>query len=752
MRHRLENLGVQREAKVSREGGLALFGSLQHHCHQIKNESHSHSLGLFRLFAVLVLSLGIVACNGDDDDDEPGPPGAPAGVDVNNAQTINAEIIAASVASPPVVDFKLTDGNGNPVRNLPADSISFNFAQLLPGTDGNASAWQSYINQIESPGVGPGTESQVQATTESGSEGTLQENADGTYRYTFATDVTNVTDPIPVSYLPQLTHRVSFEIRGFVPVENPAFDFRPSDGATDSILSRDIVKTATCNVCHEELALHGGGRLETKQCVTCHNPGSTDANSGNVVDMKVMIHKIHAGENLPSVIGGRDYCIYGFGDNEHCYGDVVYPQDIRNCANCHDADDPQTPDAANWYTVPTAEACGSCHDNVNFSTGEGHAENDLGLGIAVDNSQCATCHATNANSRIEVRQAHRILTQEQAARYSLDILGIDFGGGPGSSPMVNFSVSDPTNGGQPYDLALDPVLSDPESGLRFYMGWPTADYTNEGSGSEQGQPPERTELYNDDGMLNATEIDPGVYQLALSPIPPAATGSGAVSFEGRLESAVGRLPVTTAVDFFPITDVPAIPRRQKVDVERCDNCHQLLSEHGNNRNDNIDACVICHNSAFGSTTQPLPDDTLTNFSDDFKVLIHRVHGQVRYPQRLSNCTACHTDEGFYPVSAGSGVLATTIFTGADPVDQSDDVNITPNAAACSVCHGGDDARIHMEQNGGSFDACQAGDGTIRHRIDLCGAGGTLGPLTQESCTVCHGPGRVADVATVHGVE
>ena len=42
-----------------------------------------------------------------------------------------------------------------------------------------------------------------------------------------------------------------------------------------------------------------------RYCVTCHNPGTTDANSGNTVDFKVMVHKIHMGEELtqPYVLG-----------------------------------------------------------------------------------------------------------------------------------------------------------------------------------------------------------------------------------------------------------------------------------------------------------------------------------------------------------------------------------------------------------------------------------------------------------------
>jgi OmcA/MtrC family decaheme c-type cytochrome len=724
--------------------------------------------GVAGLFGVLLLVLGLAACGGGGSSGSQGAPGAPAGVDVNDATSINAEITDASVASPPVVDFRLTDNGGNAVRNLPAESINFTIAKLVPGTDGNASAWQSYLNLLD--------DAAVQATREGGDEGRLVDHGDGTYTYTFGTDITSITDPVAVPYNASLTHRVSFEIRSFVPVHNPVYDFRPADGATRGLFTREIVKTATCNRCHEELALHGGARFETRQCVTCHNPGSTDGQTGNTVDFKVMIHRIHRGEDLPSVVAGTDYCIQG--RSLACFGDVVFPQDVRNCSNCHDADDPDTPDAANWYLQPTAEACGSCHDNVIFRTGEGHAEDDTGIGIVADNSQCAGCHASSPPSRIEVRQAHRMRGEEATAQFRFNLLDIAFGG-LNSAPVVDFSITDPTNGDTPYDIESDPAIT--RSNLRFTLAWNTSDYFNEGSGSTPAQTA-RTTLV-DGGTLPLDLVDnlDGTYTLPLSVIPDGTsimiTGSGSVTLEGHPVVDIGdieeEVPATSAVAYFGITDDAAnpVPRREKVDIARCDNCHERLSLHGGSRNDNPYVCVTCHNpNATDINRRPAdPADAIDGKVEeaiDFKYLIHRIHAadivvygfgnsandftEVRYPQRLSHCTACHTDDGFYPVAFDSGVLATTISTGADPASPLDDVNITPNAATCSACHTASDARLHMEQNGASFDACQDADGNLTVRVDTCG--GTPGPTTSESCTVCHGPGRIADVADRHEVD
>ena len=171
--------------------------------------NYKAAIGVFALTAALILA----GCEGSDGAD--GEPGLPAGVDIANAAEINAVINNVQISSPAVVSFSLSDGNGNPIKNLPASAIGFNLVKLVPGTDGNSSAWQSYINQIEEPGVGPGTVAKTQATVENGTAGTLVDNQDGSYTYTFSFDINAVTEPVPVEYVPTLTHRVSFEIRGY---------------------------------------------------------------------------------------------------------------------------------------------------------------------------------------------------------------------------------------------------------------------------------------------------------------------------------------------------------------------------------------------------------------------------------------------------------------------------------------------------------------------------------------------------------
>jgi OmcA/MtrC family decaheme c-type cytochrome len=722
----------------------------------------------------LVLSAIVAGCNGDNTGSAgpagpPGPPG-PSG---------DVTISGVTVSGEPVVDFTVIDGAGQPVTGLTTERLGFIVAKLLPGQNGDADAWQSYINRVEQPGVGPGTQPAIQATTEN--TGTLVDNGDGSYQYRFDTDITNVTEPLAVPYEPTLTHRVAIQLSGGgLPPANATFDFVPSGGVVTH--ERDIVATESCNECHGRLAVHGGARLETDYCVTCHNPGSTDPNSGNTLDFKVMVHKIHRGEQLPSVEADGSYVI-----SLHDFSDVVYPQDIRNCTKCHDGSDPATPQGDNWKTNPTMQACTSCHDATSFvSPAPPGMTLHSGGPLPSNNGSCRGCHAPSGVA--ETSAVHQIFAKQQGKRFAYSIEDVQ-NTAPGQTPSVTFKV---TRDGVPSDILSDPewqVAAGGASRLAVIIGWNTTAYHNTGSGQVPAQPISINPLAT--GPTPATPNPDGSFTVTSpTPIPADAAGSGAAALEGHPALAnpdsgeVERIPVTNAVAYFPITDDSAQPRRLVVDIDKCNQCHDQLSVHGST--DQLQVCVICHNA--NATDISVRPATLTdadgNFIDfaatgvdgereqaiHFKTMIHAIHAggsehgfrqegitvydsersehdfnDVRFPGILSDCSICHVDSS-YQLPLPEGVLATTTQTAdasltdvasilAALADPSDDLNVSPMAVTCASCHDSDLTQLHMELNGG------AGFGVTQAAVDM-GA-------VAELCVDCHGAGRRFDPVLFH---
>jgi len=741
--------------------------------------------------ASLVLVLGGCLQEGPAGDEGPaGPPGPPGVVLTGSPAAVRATIQGVTINSEgrPVVAFKVTDATGIAYAGVTATQVRFTFSKLIPGANGDSSRWQSYVNRTENPGVGPGTVAKTQATTDSG--GTFASNGDGTYTYTFGTNVTAVATPITVSYESALTHRLGMQLNigNGVDAVNAVYDFVPLTGSTTLVAQRSIVATESCNECHGRLAIHGGSRVETKYCVTCHNPGTTDANSGNTVDFKVMVHKIHQGANLPSVLAGGAYFIYGFQNSLHDYSNVHWPQYTTNCTKCHDGSNSATPQGNNWAQVPTMEACGACHDDVNFALGAagGHAG-----GVTTNNADCATCHAAGRIAG-SIEDNHVNLIVAEGAKYKFNLISVT-NTAPGQFPRVTYSVTDAATGA--IIPLTDARIANGSMTARF--AWDVNDYHNTGSATANSAPASSISLSL---ITGATLNADGTYSKSFTTaVPASATGSGMMDMEGRLAVDVQgttwhsppdgvreRIPVgPTPVKYFAITDATAKTRRQVIDVAKCQNCHGQMNGlvlHGGSRNDQPQVCVMCHNPDNTDIAQrPIdPDgvkdgdntaagDGREDQSIDFKYLVHSIHGadmrenpywvygnggraydfsHVEYPGELEDCETCHRANTYYPASDTSQRLGTTVASGSTVisrtpvtltpaganVSRADDLNISAVSAACSSCHDGALARTHMELNGGLFTALQA----------------TLTGQTPETCAICHGPGRTADVKVVHG--
>jgi hypothetical protein len=88
------------------------------------------------------------------------------------------------------------------------------------------------------------------------------------------------------------------------------------------------------------------------------------------------------------------------------------------------------------------------------------------------------------------------------------------------------------------------------------------------------------------------------------PVPAGITGTLAAGIEGHpwvdingdgATARSERIAVTSGIGYQGIDGADAVPRRNAIAIERCDQCHNQLSIHGNNRTDEPEVCVQCHN-------------------------------------------------------------------------------------------------------------------------------------------------------------
>lgn len=222
-------------------------------------------------------------------------------------------------------------------------------------------------------------------------------------------------------------------------------------------------------------------------------------------------------------------------------------------------------------------------------------------------------------------------------------------------------------------------------------------------------------------------------------------------------------------------------RRPIVEDARCNACHQELGTftedafHAGQRNDGT-TCSWCHN----------PNRASSGWSADSNNFVHAIHAEakrtkafnwhassatesfddVKFPGILAQCETCHLP-GTYDFSASASASALpnrlyrTVATGTLSAGISTSPYVTPGvnygsgfgfaaatgvgtnaaattlvnspiATACFSCHDSDLATSHIITNGGSI---------YSPRSTALGV--------SEQCTLCHGPGKVADIKQMH---
>ncbi len=765
---------------------------------------------LIRLVAIVFAASLLWACEGDDGADgaagptgpqgppgQAGPPGPPidTAIQIGDGSLLTAEEIAelgklvaeitsVTVSSAPVVEFTVADKNGNPAVGLANGTVRGTFAKLVPGDpdfNGGLPYWQNYINRVSTSDPGGLLPSAIQATNDR--EGLLEDLGGGQYRFTFSVDVTNVTEPIPVVWEPSLTHRVALEIRldrdngsrrAMAP-DNPFKDFTP-DGGAGSGVTKLIAKTDNCEGCHYEFAEHGGARKVVEYCVTCHNPGSVDPNSGESVDMAYLAHSIHMGDDRGD--GEIPYIVDG--DN---FGEVHFPQSKTYCETCHAASESH-PDGDNWNETASAKTCGGCHaeglvtgdfdavtGQTTYQFDHGAAVADGGFSAVANDGSCIGCHLGVVDTAGPPLSIHSRIRGDDRFRAALGenfifevISATDTA--PGQTPVITFKVSN--KDGEAYDLLTDPEFTDSNATLNLYVAWTTDDiYNGDELGATQSLGYTDTD---DDGipdigpqLRRGREIPAQPHRMALdalqyeiavggdavrnadgsytvtyfAPVPAAVTGDVMISIGGHpaaigFENAEGETPAeraaATSVTYFPGT-----PRQVAVGNENCNSCHKRLQFHGDNRNGNVVMCLNCHNADLADN-----EDAFA-----FGYMIHSIHSgsttfqggrydHVHFPQSIANCVACHVNEAngepAYDI-ARMTARAVSVSLGVDVYNWLDDFATTPNAAYCGACHNDVPSMSHFASMGAQ---------NVTPKDEILTVNGQ--PTGQESCAVCHAEG------------
>lgn len=617
-----------------------------------------------------------------------------------------------------VVDLSLTDNFDQPLDRLgkvtPGSiSISCILAWYNPATR----QYTSYITRTATaaaPSPTPGVKA-LQATADSGGNWTDWEMGHSTY--TFKTALPDGFDQTKTHTLAIYATRDLTTQIGKSYYANVEYDFRP-DGQKVTDTWDKINVATSCNNCHNPLAVHGGSRQDPKLCATCHQPQSVDPDTGNTVDLKVMVHKIHNAPNLPSVKAGKPYMIIGYNQSVVDFSNITYPQDVRNCANCHEGTNASAkPTQSQVYlTNPSRDACGSCHDDINWTTGENHPAGPQANDIA-----CATCHVPDSGQEFDasVKGAHLVpLKSKQLKGLNVSIVRVD-NVAPGKNATIVFKV---TNGdGSAVDGGTLSTFSPMQAG-------PTSSYSWYKKDSAVG----KTTFDAATGLTSYTFIDP---------IPADATGTYSFTVDvrrnvnlkradGKADIAV-RESVINPFKYVSVTGGTATPRRVAVTIGQCNSCHAGLSLHGGQRN-TTEECVVCHN--------PTATATVTaggqNESISFQRMVHRIHkgdeltqqytigntnfNEVTFPGDIKDCTKCHAGTAYtLPLPTGIASVNT-------PRDYFSPQG--PATAACLGCHDNSDAAAHAYLNSTTFPGAS---------------------VPSEACATCHGTGKDWDVAKVH---
>ena len=611
----------------------------------------------------------------------------------------------------------------------------------------------------------------------------------GHYTYKFSTILPADYDQDATTTLATVATRDlrDFDLERFY--DNDVLNYVPS-GAFDP-MPRDVVRTATCNRCHDPLGEHGGRYQEIEVCQQCHNPGmvgrSGDPAPENSLDQ--MIHRVHAelGSEFPFAINDCEGCHTG-GIHTEEFPMVAGPNPIPVCNGSGAGSSTLTweADSAVQLRLETTDgklvtSQGGSHS---VTTGEWITDGmvfvlvDTATGDAIQelpvNTTALGCNNNQPGTfRGEPGMLHtRWMTRPSRAVCTSCHMDIDFDTGDGHLAQADDSrcstCHKPTTGNE-YDRSI--------------AGAHTVDYkSNQLPGlivdvlsiesTAPGQRPLVTfSLLDKNGRLDPATLNRMLFTITgpnedfdyyvqenimgklvasgqnwayrfEAAMPKDAVGSYTFGVEGRKavtlnEGEDNEFGMNDQLQNFTIafavTDDEAMPRRMAVDDEKCENCHANLSLHGSNRHDASGYCYSCH--------RPDETDAVVRLegvdeSIHFKYMVHKIHrgadldrGYVVYGYRSSVHDYSHVE---FPGDLRNCESC--------HVDDSYELPI-PDYAADTTAPA--DYWSPLQPTASACMSCHDSLDTAAH-VDA-----NISGLLGESCNTCHGDGASFSVEKVH---
>jgi OmcA/MtrC family decaheme c-type cytochrome len=521
----------------------------------------------------------------------------------------------------------------------------------------------------------------------------------------------------------------------------------------------DQVSNTACINCHGEegiFQIHGGGYSKPagmEVCTVCHKSTAytfEDPWFG-------IIHGVHNSHNMPS--GHYEY------DATHIFS-VTYPTYMNNCSVCHD--DSAKLAAANGMTVSGAN-CFSCHESMEAfpDAPSFHAPYD-------ETTDCASaCHnpAGTAPLLADVTDFHNgSLTERSGIIWD----GVDTSVTEGAKFdwQITGVVDDGTNLAISWTASYDGVGVNP-CNATVGPGAPVFDGDDAGNLSmlrsyAQGDDFILGQSTSAPGQANAVNLDTTntvcAGNVATTTIPVDAVDAtvGRVALQGKprvvsVADATATMQVrakTPTYDWLVGSGDAATPRRSIVDTTgKCLKCHVgSLYQHGGNRVDNIDMCILCHNSAsneknvrvdYGVDPSEAYDGEVGQ-TFEMKTMLHRIHsaGETGRP------IVIYRGRGIYAWAVDRADLPNWPGEGSQPIFGSDDGTGNPvlqthnfhtptyprHLNDCGACHSAEflAGSTLPDQSLAVATTLDAGEEPWDNQIDdvLQGTG-------AASCTSCH---------------